>query len=143
MKRISAAMALALLVSACGGGEETATNAAEAVAANQAIAADEPEPALPPCPFQQTSDWHASITNGELLVNGKVDLLMAGFKPTLTPRQGSSGAFAFDLALVPETGAAVEDQVRYQADVADRHRRAEIWCGGDKIEDIDVVLVSG
>ena len=133
--------AAAAALGACGGGGDTADNGAETAAANDAVAIAEAEPALPPCPFQETSDWNASITGGELLVNGQVDLLMAGFKPTLTPRQGSPGAFAFDLALVPETGAAVDDVARYEASVAERHRRAEIWCGGEKIADVDVVLV--
>lgn len=136
-----AVLALALMIGGCGGGSEESGNASEALPANETVATAEAEPALPPCPFQETSDWNASITGGELLVNGQVDLLMAGFKPTLTPRQSSPGAFAFDLALVPEAGAAVDDLARYEASVAERHRRAEIWCGGEKIADVDVVLV--
>ena len=141
MRKFAMIAALALGLAGCGGADEAATNASEAAPANGAVATAEAKPELPPCPFQETSDWHASITGGKLLVNGQVDLLMAGFKPTLTPRQGSSGAFAFDLALVPETGAAVADRARYEASVAERHRRTEIWCGGEKIADIDVVLV--
>ncbi|HEV2746958.1 MAG TPA: hypothetical protein VGW34_06630 [Allosphingosinicella sp.] len=95
------------------------------------------------CPFRETSDWHGSIESGRLLVNGKVDLLMAGFKPTLTRRPSAPpGTIAFDLALVAEAGAAVQDRPRYEATGSPRYQRAEIWCGGKRIAEIDMVLVA-
>lgn len=145
-----AVVALGLMVGACGaGGEEAATDNAAAVAQNDAIAvaaADaardtSPDPALPSCPFRETQGWQASVTNGELLVNGQVDMMMAGFTPTLTRREGTAGAFLLDLALVPDATAAVNDLVRYEESGVPRHPRLEIYCGGELIETVDVVLV--
>lgn len=143
--RRTALLALGLTIAGCnsGGGNESAAPSGETVAANESSAkAVAPEPKLAACPFQNTSDWHASVESGHLLVNGKVDLLMAGFKPTLTRRAGGGDAFAFDLALKPETGAVVNDRARYEESGVAGKPLAEIWCGGDKIETIDVVQVA-
>lgn len=151
MRRLGTAtiIAFGLLLGACDtGGNKAATTTADMAAgeADNAMApgnatAAAAEPAKPACLFRETSEWNASVTSGELLVNGKVDVMMAGFKPTLTRRAGASGVFAFDLALVPEAGAVVNDRVRYEESGVPRHPRAEIYCGGERIETIDVVLV--
>lgn len=145
MKRVAylpLAMAVALALPGCGP-QEPATNAPEAVATAAPDAGNQAEKAaLPACPFQQTRDWHASIENGRILVNGRVDLLMAGFKPTLAPRENASpGAIAFDLSLQQEAGAVVNDQARYESGISGRYGKAEIYCGGELIETIDVVQV--
>ena len=131
-------LAMAVALAACGTG--TAPPAAnDAAGANTAEAASAAEPAsLPTCPFRETSGWAASVEGGRLLVTGTVDLQMAGFRPTLTPREG--GGTAFDLTLAPESQAAVTNQVRYEAS-GNAASRAEIWCGGEKIADVDVVRV--
>jgi hypothetical protein len=131
-----AVLALACLA-ACG--SETLP-ADEPAAANVADTTDAAEaPALAACPFRETGGWAGSVEGGRLLVTGTVDLQMAGFRPTLTPREG--GAAAFDLALVPEPQAAVTGEVRYEASGGIASRRGEIWCGGEKIADFDVVMV--
>lgn len=136
-----AAPALALMLSACGGGGDATSANIAASEGNQAtsdVAAAEPK--LPACPFRET-EWKASVTAGELLVNGTVDVMMAGFEPTLTRREGSPGSYAFDLALVPTPGAAVNDRVRYEESGVAGRSRAEIYCGGERIAAVDVVLV--
>jgi hypothetical protein len=135
-------LALALGLAACG--SETAPPAApdNEAAANAAESAEAPEsPALPACPFRSTSGWAGSIEGGRLLVTGTVDLQMAGFRPTLTPREDAGGAVAFDLALAPEPQAAVTSEVRYERSGAPVARRGEIWCGGDRIAEFDVVVI--
>src|SRR5687768_9745804 len=104
------AAALALGLSACGsGGGDRASNgadetaaanaaAANAAAANESAAA-EAGPA--PCPFRQTREWVGSVERGHVRVNGYVDVQMAGFRPALTERPGSSGTLALDLAFAP------------------------------------------
>jgi len=136
-------LALALGLAACG--SETAPpaaadNEAGANAAESAGAAE--SPALPACPFRNTGGWAGSIEGGRLLVTGTVDLQMAGFRPTLTPREGTGGgAVAFDLALAPEPQAAVTGEVRFERSGAPVARRGEIWCGGDRIAEFDVVVI--
>lgn len=127
---------LGLALGSCGSqpGDQSENEAVAQLTANEK-AADQPK--LPPCPFRNTSDWHASIENGRLLVNGEVDLLMAGFKPTLTPRGGGD----FDLSLEPEQGAVVNDRARYEAPATASYRQVRIYCGGEPIETIDVVHV--
>ena len=133
-----AALALALALAACGSGTPSVDDSAAANAVQTTAAAE--APALAACPFRDTGSWAGSVEGGRLLVTGTVDLQMAGFRPTLTPRPGE-GAAAFDLALVPEPQAAVTSEVRYEASGGVASRRGEIWCGGDKIADFDVVVV--
>ena len=130
-------LAIALSLAACGSDPAPpAANIAEADAAEPASAG---EPAsLAACPFRQTRGWAGSVEGGRLLVTGTVDLQMAGFRPTLTPREGAGAAF--DLTLVPEPQAAVTDQVRYEAS-GGAASGGEIWCGGAKIADFEVVRV--
>ena len=133
-----AVLALALCLAACG--SETSPPADDAPAANAAETANAAEaPALPACPFRDTGGWAGSVEGGRLLVTGTVDLQMAGFRPTLTPREG--GGAAFDLALVPEPQAAVTSEVRYEASGGISSRRGEIWCGDEKIADFEIVVV--
>ena len=109
MKRVAylpLAMAVALALPGCGP-QEQATNAPEAVATAAPDAGNQAKKAaLPACPFQQTRDWHASIENGRILVNGRVDLLMAGFKPTLAPEL----LYAPDLCIGAFGFRGLEDQ---------------------------------
>jgi hypothetical protein len=131
-----ALMALALALAACTAEPPPAANDSEA---NAAEAAEAAEPAsLPSCPFRSTGGWAGSVEGGRLLVTGTVDLQMAGFRPTLTPREGAGTAF--DLALVPEAQAAVTDRVRYEGAPLGG-AAGEIWCGGEKIADFDIVRI--
>jgi hypothetical protein len=129
--------AIALSLAACGSepAPAPANDQVESEAAEAASAAA--APALPDCPFHQTGDWAGSVEGGRLLVTGTVDLQMAGFRPVLTPREGAGAAF--DLALVPEPQAAVTNEVRYEG--APASGAGEIWCGGEKIADFDIVRV--
>jgi len=147
--RASAALGLCLV--ACGGGgrDMPANNAAVGeVSANRAASAAAAlngatiAPALPPCPFQATSNWIGSIENGRLNVTGHVDLQMAGFQPTLTERRSSAAdTIAFDLALSPVAGAAVTDLARYQRGGVSPYRHGEVYCGGRRIARFDMILV--
>lgn len=151
MKRRLAIMVLGLSLGACGSGDSdraetgaTASNMAEVAAAEPANAqtSESGTPGLGACPFRDTSEWNGSVEGGRLLVNGRVDLMMAGFTPTLTKRAGAApGTLALDLALVPEAGAAVDARPRYTERGAPAYRRGEIYCGGAKIADVDMVLI--
>lgn len=132
---------VALVLAGCSPQQEASNEAASAGAAEQQAKAEQ-KAALPSCPFNRTSDWHASIENGRILVNGRVDLMMAGFRPTLTPRaQAGPGAIAFDLSLKQEEGAVVDERPRYEGSVSGRYGKAEIYCGGELIETIGVVHI--
>ncbi|GAA4828016.1 hypothetical protein GCM10023232_28100 [Sphingosinicella ginsenosidimutans] len=145
--------ALALLVAGCsnGGSAELANGAAGgngAPAGNRAAAAaasldgSTVAPALPPCPFERTREWIGAIENGRLNVTGRVDLQMAGFRPTLTERRASGpGTIAFDLTLSPAAGAAVTDVARYQRAGVSPYRTAEVYCGGRRIASIRLIQV--
>jgi hypothetical protein len=68
--------------------------------------------------------------------------MMAGFKPQLTLREGSSGgATLLDLALVPEPNADISSHVKLEKPGAAPNRRAEIWCGGERIAAFEMVVV--
>jgi hypothetical protein len=147
-----AVIALALGLAACNSGGNGGAGADNAALANRAAtapaAADNASaetgaaPGLAACPFRKTRDWKASIMEGNLLVNGKVDLMMAGFKPVLTKRETAApGVAAFDLALVPETGAVVSNSARYEEKRVPRYTRAEIYCGGERIAEVAMVHV--
>ena len=136
---------LALALGGCGGGkvDGTSNEAAADNAIGEITETAEAGPKMPPCPFKKTESWVGSWEGGKLLVNGKVDLMMAGFKPVLTPRNGSSGStLALDLTLVQETGAAVNDMPRYERTGAPAYRRGEIWCGGDRIAAFDMIIIN-
>lgn len=133
--------AIALTLSACGG---SGAGNQSAVAENEAGAAAntaETRAALPACPFLETTDWAGSIEAGRLLVTGSVDLQMAGFRPALTERAAGSGTLALDLALAPEPNAPVTDLARYERRGAPAYQRGEIWCGGERIAEFDIVNV--
>ena len=143
--RWTAAIALGLALAGCGGGEEEKAAGANAAAA----AANAAEPAgadggaaMPACPFRDTTEWAGSTEGGRLLVTGRVDLQMAGFRPALTERPGAApGTLALDLALAPEPTAPVADVARYERRGAPRYGRGEIWCGGGRIAQFDMVHV--
>lgn len=144
--RIAAA---ALLLAACDGGRgsnvaDPATNATAAeqgTGAAQANSAVAP-PSMPACPFRETEGWGGAIEGGRLIVNGVVDLQMAGFRPALTERAGASaGTLALDLALAAEPNAPVSDRVRYERSGASGYRRGEIWCGGERIAEFQIVSI--
>ena len=137
--RILLGAALAFAVAACGGDQAPAPAKDETAASSEKTG--EGGAALPPCPFTDTSGWAGSIENGRVLVTGLVDLQMAGFKPGLTPRPGAAGGtLALDLALTPEANAAVTDRARYEGP-GGGYRRGEIWCGGERIAQFDMVIV--
>ena len=135
--------AAAFFVAGCGAGGGDASEGSGAVAnAAQAEANAAAEaPALARCPFRETSDWAASREGGRVLVTGQVDLQMAGFRPTLTERSSGGGTLALDLALVPEPNAAVTERVRYESGGGGGLRRVEIWCGNERIETVDTVVI--
>ena len=143
--RWTAAIALGLALAGCGSGndEEKAAGAnAVAAAANEAETADGGA-AMPACPFRDTSQWAGSTEGGRLLVTGQVDLQMAGFRPALTERPGAApGTLALDLALAPEPTAPVTDVARYERSGGPGYGRGEIWCGGERIAQFDMVNVN-
>jgi hypothetical protein len=142
MMRFAAMTALGLMLAACGSGgtESGAADPAANESANATAAVDEQnQPKLAACPFRETRDWQGSVTGGRVLVNGKVDLQMAGFEPALTPRAGGSGGtLVLDLTLAPKANG-LSDSARYEA--AGRYSRAEIHCGGERIAEINIVQV--
>ena len=141
-------LALGLCLAACdaGGGGGEAQNTAVADLAGPAAA--EPTSAsaggasagLAPCPFKETS-WIGSIEGGRLLVNGTLDLQMAGMKPQITERSTNPPVLALELALVPAANEPVTDQVRYERTGSPTYRRGEIWCGGERIETFDMIVI--
>lgn len=136
--RSLAAAAMALALVACGSQPAAdQTDEASAPATNRIEAKAE----LPPCPFQEIHDLKGSIEGGRLLVTGRVDLMMAGFRPQLTPRDAGSGTLALDLALVPEANAGVSDVLRYVRTGVAAYPRGEIWCGGERLATFDMILV--
>ena len=146
----AAAIALGLCLAACDGGgtaagdNETAGNAAAAntTAAGADTAQADGRADLPACPFRRTREWIGSVEGGRVLVNGSVDLQMAGFRPALSERPGApAGTLALDLALVPEPNAPVADRARYERRGVPAFRRGEIWCGGERIAGFDMIVV--
>ena len=139
MRFAGAIAAAAMLALAACGSQPEAEEASEvsATAANQV----EAKAALPPCPFQEVKELKGSIEGGRLLVTGRVDLMMAGYRPQLTPRPGGSGTLALDLALVPEANAGVSDTLRYERTGVPAYPRGEIWCGGERLATFDMILV--
>jgi len=140
----AAAVALALAVTACAPErEEPGADLPEPAAANgagNATGTAAAGPTLPACPFRRTSEWVGSVEGGRMLVNGRVDVMMAGFRPELTARAGApAGTLALDLALAPDPQAAVNDRVRYEA--SGSARRVEIWCGDERIARFDMIVV--
>lgn len=127
-----------LLLLACG--QNAAPPAEQNAAAAEAPAAEKAE--LPACPFKKTSNWVASLERGKVLVNGTVDLMMAGFKPQLMPRAGAArGVLALELSLVPETGAVVNSNARYEQTGVPPYKRLEVWCGGEQIAGVNMIVV--
>jgi len=104
------------------------------------VAAVKPTPKLAACPFKKTHDWKAFTEGGSLKVLGQVDLMMAGFRPDLSVRSSQGGTLALDLALQPDPGAAVANQVRYQQGGTGVNR-VDIYCGGERIESVSVIHV--
>ena len=128
---------LALALAGCNAEPAAENESAQAnVATNQAVAKAE----LPPCPFQTIHELRGSIEGGRLLVTGRVDLMMAGFKPQLTPRPGGS-AVTLDLALVAEPQAGVSDVLRYERSGVPSSPRGEIYCGGERLATFDIINV--
>ena len=135
---------LAMALTACGGAaNDPAPDQVEAANSAAAAKADarDPSDALKGCPFRKTSEWIGSIERGYLRLNGRVDLMMAGFKPVLTLAEGAAGVTRADLALVPEPGAVVNDRVKLEKAGVPPNGRAEIWCGGKRIAAFDMVVV--
>jgi len=146
MKFSCSAAALALFLSACGsGGGDRAPDGNEAAAANAAAANESAaaEPGAAACPFRRTREWVGSVERGHVRINGYVDVQMAGFRPALTERAGAGpGTLALDLAFAPAPNEPINDHVRYERTGAPSYRIAEIWCGGERIETIDMIVVN-
>lgn len=143
LRHLAAAAAFGLVLAGCspaGEDKSTGTDAASP-AANRTEQANAAAADGPACPFRQTRDWIGSVEGGHVRVNGLVDLQMAGFRPALTERAGGSGTLALDLALAPAPGEPVSDRARYERQGAPAFRRAEIWCGGERIAQIDMIVV--
>ena len=146
MKAWTAAAAAALLLAGCDSGapdrarpeRNSAAEPEETASANAAASA---APAMPTCPFRETTGWGGAIEGGRLVVNGVVDLQMAGFRPALTERSVAGGTLALDVALAPEPNAAVSDRVRYERPGTSGLRRGEIWCGGERIATFDIYTI--
>jgi hypothetical protein len=130
--------ALALVAGACNSQPASEGNVTDA---NKAGDAPQAKTKLPPCPFQEIHELKGSIEGGRLLVTGRVDLMMAGFKPQLTERPNGGGVLALDLALIPESQASVSDVLRYERSGVARYPRGEIWCGGQRLATFDMILV--
>jgi hypothetical protein len=130
---------LSMALAGCGG--EAPSNESAAAPAAQAANEASAEPSLPSCPFRSTANWRGSVEGGRLLVTGQVDLMMAGFRPELSPRSGASGVLALELRLAPDPTAAVNDQVRYERSGSPSYRQGQIWCGGERIATFEVINV--
>lgn len=128
---------LVLPLGACN----TETTGEEASNVLVSAKAEPPTAQLPQCPFEKVHDLKGSIEGGRLLVTGRVDLMMAGFKPQLSERSAGSGVLALNLALVPEAQAAVSDTLRYERSGVANYPRGEIWCGGQRLQAFDMILV--
>ena len=146
MAAVSAAVALAGCGGAGGGSDETAAGANDAAAVANEAAETERGPAaraeMPACPFRRTREWVGSVERGHVRINGYVDVTMAGFRPALTERPGApGGTIALDLALAPAPNEPINDHVRYERTGAPSYRRAEIWCGGERLTDFGMTVV--
>ena len=148
LRNLAAAAALGLCLAACGpSGDPSSSEANTAATANAAPAEPEINSAetradVAACPFRRTRDWVGSVEHGHVRINGTVDVQMAGFRPTLTERSGAGGgALALDLAFAPAPGEPISDHVRFERTGAPAYRQAEIWCGGEVIERIDMTVV--
>jgi len=143
---MAAAFAVALSGCGSGGGDRAPDRGNEAAAAN-AAAANESAAAeaggVTACPFRRTREWVGSVERGHVRVNGYVDVQMAGFRPALTERPGApSGTLALDLAFAPAPGEPINDHARFERTGAPSYRRTEIWCGGERIAAIDMIVVN-
>lgn len=143
MERHLGLAAFLLCLAACESGEvPQANNEATGPASNEATTNAAGGNLLPPCPFENTRGWAGSIEGGRLLVTGNVDLQMAGFRPSLTEREGGApGTLALDLTLAPEPNAAVTDLARYERIGVRGYGRGEIWCGDARLATFDIVNV--
>jgi hypothetical protein len=142
-------LALMVGLAACGSGENgdpagNGANRAEAAdAAAENAAAEAATGETPPCPFRQTREWVGSVERGHVRINGYVDVTMAGFRPALTEREGAAaGTLALDLAFAPAPNEPINDHARFERTGAPSYRRAEIWCGGERIEAFDMIVVN-
>ena len=146
LRHLAAAAAFGLWLAGCGPANDdrsTAANeSANAAAAEPELNSAETRAVAAACPFRRTRDWVGSVERGHVRINGTVDVQMAGFRPTLTERSGAGGgALALDLAFAPAPGEPISDHVRFERLGAPPYRQAEIWCGGEVIERIDMTVV--
>lgn len=94
-----------------------------------------------PCPFRNSSGWQGYMENGQLNVGGRLDIMMAGFKPTLRKRASAApGVVAFDLSLDPSPGTAISERVDYKGPGVPGATRGEIYCGGERIQEFKLYL---
>ena len=131
-----ASTSMCLALAGCGGETAAEQSSPETPSGTESQAKAQ----LPSCPFQEIHELRGSIEGGRLLVTGRVDFMMAGFKPQLTERPGAAGV-ALDLALVPDSQAGVSDTLRYIRNGVGRSSTGEIWCGGERLATFDITLV--
>ena len=146
LRNRAAALALGLLLVGCGTGEDEAPKGNVAAPAGAEKAAEGGNASAAPefagCPFRRTRGWIGSVEGGHVRINGYVDVQMAGFRPALTERPGApAGTIALDLAFAPAPNEPINDRARFERLGAPAYRRAEIWCGGERIEQIDMTVV--
>lgn len=122
-------LALALLLAGCGSEPQPSQQPANQSEAEQPKAQAEVTKELG-CPFTKTEGWYAQIENSRFSVDGRVDLMMAGYKPALKKRPGAAaGGVAFDLSLEQAPGAVVESAVHYEEPLTTAYRRVTVYCG--------------
>ena len=146
LRHLAAAAALGLCLAGCGPANDDrsadANGAANAAAAAPELNSAETRADVAACPFRRTRGWVGSVEGGHVRINGYVDVQMAGFRPALTERGGApAGTIALDLAFAPAPNEPISDHARFERLGAPAYRRAEIWCGGERIEQIDMVVV--
>ena len=145
LRNLAAAAALCLCLTACGPDSDTPStqaNTAGKLVTEPELNSAETRAGVAACPFRRTRDWVGSVERGHVRINGTVDVQMAGFRPALTERAGTGGGtLALDLAFASAPGEPISDHVRYERTGAPPYRQAEIWCGGEVIERIEMTVV--
>ncbi len=127
-------VAAALLVAGCGQEPQTQEPQQTKAAAPEKKKETAALGAEGKCPFTETTGWYAQIESSRFSVDGRVDLLMAGFKPALTKRSGAAGGeIALDLSLEPAPGGAVQAEAHYEEPLGTSYRRVAIYCGGKQV----------
>lgn len=148
------ALLAAGLLASCGSdvGGEVGTNqaAADAAVANGSVGAEGADDSTTSakaemaCPFRNLRDVQGSIEGGRLLVTGLVDAIMAGYTPLLTRRTsgGTAGVTTLDLTMGSEPGDITNMQIRHVEAGVPITSRGEIWCGGERLAQFDMIVAN-